>query len=66
MSIYYGEGNEQWLRKKFFKLVMPYQKVLEETIAAAHNYSGELRVEVIPIKKIEIDPENPRDLISDF
>jgi ParB family chromosome partitioning protein len=39
---------------------------LEETVSAAHNYTGELRVEAISLKKIELDPENPRDLILTF
>lgn len=50
-------------KKKIFQISNALTEGLEETITAAHNYSGELRVEVIPIKKIDTDPENPRDLM---
>jgi ParB family chromosome partitioning protein len=50
-------------KKKVFQIGNSLTNGLEETISAAHNYRGELRVEVIPIKKIQFDPENPRDLL---
>lgn len=49
-------------KKKVFQISDALTEGLEDTITAAHNYSGELLVEVIPIKKIETDPENPREL----
>lgn len=49
-------------KKKVFAISNALSNGLEETIQAAHDYSGELRVEVIPLKRIEVDPENPRDL----
>jgi len=49
-------------KKKVFNIGNALSTGLEETITAAHNYSGNLRVDIIPITKIETDPENPRDL----
>jgi ParB family chromosome partitioning protein len=49
-------------KKKVFAISHALADGIEETIQAAKNYSGELRVEVIPLKKIEVDAENPRDL----
>ena len=53
-------------KKKVFQISDALADGLEQTITAAHNYSGELRIDVIPIKKIETDPDNPRDLKLDF
>jgi ParB family chromosome partitioning protein len=50
-------------KKKVFSIGTALSQGLEETIEAAQNYSSELRVDVIPIKKIELDPKNPRDLL---
>lgn len=49
-------------KKKVFQISNALTEGLEETITAAHHYAGELRVDVIPIKRIEADPQNPRDL----
>lgn len=49
-------------KKKVFQISNALTEGLEQTITAAHNYSGELRIDVIPIKRIEVDPDNPRDL----
>lgn len=49
-------------KKKVFSIGTALAQGLEETIESAQNYTGELRVEIIPLKKIETDPENPRDL----
>lgn len=51
---------------KVFNIGNALSTGLEETITAAHHYSGELMVEVIPIKKIEIDPKNPRNFLITF
>ncbi|MBA3662187.1 MAG: ParB/RepB/Spo0J family partition protein [Gammaproteobacteria bacterium] len=49
-------------KKKVFQISNSLTEGLEETITAAHHYAGELRVDVIPIKRIETDPSNPRNL----
>src|SRR3990167_1901721 len=49
-------------KKKVFSIGSALSQGLEDTIESAQNYSGELRIDVIPIRKIELDPENPRDL----
>lgn len=56
-------------KKKVFQISGALTEGLEETISSAHSHSGELRIEVIPIKKIEADPDNPRSLainLDDF
>jgi len=53
-------------KKKVFQISNALTEGLEETVIAAHNYTGELRIEVISLKKIELDPDNPRDLILTF
>ncbi len=53
-------------KKKVFQISNALTEGLEETVSAAHNYSGELRVEAISLKKIELDPENPRDMALTF
>lgn len=53
-------------KKKVFQIGNALTEGLEETVSAAHNYSGELRVEAISLKKIELDPDNPRDLMLTF
>jgi ParB family chromosome partitioning protein len=53
-------------KKKVFQISNALTEGIEETVSAAHNYTGELRVEAISLKKMELDPENPRDLILTF
>lgn len=53
-------------KKKVFQISNALTEGLEETVSAAHNYSGELRIEAVSLRKIELDPENPRDLILTF
>jgi ParB family chromosome partitioning protein len=53
-------------KKKVFQISNALTEGLEETVSAAHNYTGELRVEAISLKRIEMDPENPRDLVITF
>lgn len=50
-------------KKKVFQISNALAEGLEETVNAAHNYHGELRVDVISLKKLELDPENPRDML---
>lgn len=49
-------------KRKVFSIGNSLSDGLEQTIASAHNYSSDLRVDVIPLKKIETDPQNPRSL----
>lgn len=51
---------------KSFQISNSLTQGIEETISAGQNYSGQLRIEVLPIKKIELDPENPREMSIDF
>jgi len=47
-------------KKKVFSIGSSLSDGLEHTIAAAHNYSSDLRIDVVPLTKIETDPENSR------
>lgn len=47
-------------KKKVFSIGRSLSDGLEQTIATAQNYSSDLRIDIIPLKKIETDPENPR------
>jgi ParB family transcriptional regulator, chromosome partitioning protein len=49
-------------KRKSFSINRSLSQGLEETITAAHDYSGELLVDVIPLNRIELDPLNPREL----
>ena len=49
-------------KKKVFSIGSSLSDGLEQTIVAAHNYSSALRIDIIPITKIDIDPDNPRTL----
>jgi len=49
-------------KRKVFSIGSSLSDGLEQTIAAAHNYSSDLRVDVIPLQKIGTDPDNPRTL----
>lgn len=49
-------------KKKVFSIGSSLSDGLEQTIVAAQNYSSALRIDIIPIKKIELDPDNPRTL----
>lgn len=53
-------------KKKVFSIGKALSQGLEDTIEHAQNYSGELRVDVIPLSHLELDPENPRDLSLTF
>lgn len=53
-------------KKKVFSINTALVQGLTETVHAAENYSGSLRVDVIPLQRIETDPENPRDLALNF
>lgn len=49
-------------KKKSFSIGHSLTQALSDTVNAAKNYAGGLHIEVIPLQKIEIDPDNPRDL----
>jgi ParB family chromosome partitioning protein len=53
-------------KRKSFTIGLALARGLEETIESAQNHSGELRVEVLPLSKVETDPDNPRDLSLKF
>lgn len=53
-------------KRKSFSINQSLSKSLEETINAAHDFSGELLVDVVPIERLELDPENPRELHLTF
>lgn len=48
--------------KKVFSLSKSLEEGINKTISAAKNNIGQLRYEVIPISRINIDPNNPRML----
>lgn len=50
------------MARKSFKIRSNLAEALHETVSSAKNNAGELHVEVIPLRKIVLDPENPRDL----
>ncbi len=39
------------------------KEAINRTLAIANNYAGELSIEILPLDKIELDPENARDLV---
>lgn len=51
------------VKKKVFSIGNALSRGLEETIQSAQQYSSELRMDVIPLKKIELDPDNPRHMV---
>lgn len=56
------KGYSKMAKRKVFSIGSSLSDGLEQTIAAAHNYSSDLRIDVIPLNKICTDPENPRTL----
>lgn len=48
-------------RKRFF-VPQSLQQGMSDTIKAAENHAGNVRFEVISLKRIEPDPQNPREL----
>lgn len=54
------KGYLKMAKKKVFSISSSLSDGLEQTIVAAHNYSSDLRVDIVPLKKIETDPDNPR------
>lgn len=54
------------MAKKSFKIKGNLAEALGDTVTSAMNNAGELHIEIIPIRKISLDPENPRDLVLGF
>ncbi len=48
--------------RKRFGISKDLRKGLQETFSAVKNNRNELRYEVIPLSRIEVDPDNPREL----
>lgn len=54
------------MAKKSFKIRGNLAEALDDTVSSAKNNAGELHIEVIPLRKISLDPDNPRDLALNF
>ena len=54
------------MAKKSFKIRGNLAEALNDTVASARNNAGELHIEIIPLRKISLDPDNPRDLALRF
>lgn len=52
--------------KKTFKIRDNLAEALNDTVSSAKNNAGELHIEIIPLRKIFLDPDNPRDLALGF
>lgn len=50
-------------KKRKFGIGSSLQDALASTVQAATSGAGELHIEMISLNKIELDPENPRDLV---
>lgn len=50
------------MTKKSFRIRGHLADALHDTVSSAQNNAGELHIEIIPLRKINLDPENPRDL----
>ena len=53
-------------KRKSFSINQSLSKSLEETVSAAHDFTGELFLDVVPVERLELDPENPRELHLEF
>jgi len=49
-------------KKKVFTINKSLTDALTDTVTAAQNYTGNLHIEVIPLRKICLDEDNPREL----
>ena len=54
------------MAKKSFKIKGNLAEALDDTVSSAKNNAGELHIEIIPLRKIALDPDNPRDLVLSF
>ncbi len=53
-------------KRKSFAINQSLADGLSQTIHSANSYASEMRYEAVPLSKIEVDPENPRDLALGF
>ena len=51
------------VKKRIFSIPKSLDRGFTDTITAARNNAGQVRFEVIPLSRIETDPENPRELL---
>lgn len=51
------------MARKTFKIRSEITNALDETISSAVNNAGDLHIEAIPLQKLGLDPDNPRDLL---
>src|SRR5688572_25113000 len=49
--------------KKVFSLSKELKQDLDDTISAAQNHAGQLNIAILPLRLIELDPDNPRELL---
>lgn len=54
------------MAKKSFKIRDNLAAALGDTVSSARNNAGELHIEIIPLRKISLDQDNPRDLALSF
>ena len=54
------------MTKKSFKIKGNLAEALGDTVTSAINNAGELHIEIIPLRKITLDPNNPRELLINF
>jgi ParB family transcriptional regulator, chromosome partitioning protein len=54
------------MAKKSFKIRGNLAEALDDTVSSAKNHAGELHIEIIPLRKIRLDSDNPRDLLLSF
>ena len=49
------------MAKKTFKIRSTLLEAMDDTVSSANNHSGDLNVQPIPLSRISVDPENPRE-----
>lgn len=54
------------MTKKTFKIKGNLAEALGDTVNSAINNAGELHIEIIPLRKIILDQNNPRELLINF
>lgn len=53
-------------KRKTFNIGNSLKQALTDTVVSAQNYKGELHIEVLPLRLVELDPDNPRELSLSF
>ncbi|MFQ5544038.1 MAG: ParB/RepB/Spo0J family partition protein [Nitrospiria bacterium] len=54
--------SEKSKKRKSFGISKQLKQGLEETFSVVRNNRNELRYEIVPLARIEVDPDNPREL----